>query len=68
MSETDPGRLPTSKMELAVTILTGSPKHDSTTVLEKETPAFFTYYPRYCYYVNSSISSNSPQPLISLCF
>ena len=40
MSETDPGRLPTSKMELAVTILTGSPKHDSTTVLERRPPHF----------------------------
>ena len=38
MSETDPGPLPTSKMELAVTIINGSPIYAKSPVLTRGLP------------------------------
>ena len=38
MSETDPGRLPTSKVELAVTIINDSPVYAKSSVLVGEFP------------------------------
>ena len=38
MSETDPGPLPASKMELAVTIIDGSPIYPKSPVLARRLP------------------------------
>ena len=38
MSETDPGHLPTSKMELAVTIINGSPIYAKSPILVRRLP------------------------------
>ena len=38
MSETDPGPLPTSKMEIAVTIINGSPIYFKPPVLARRLP------------------------------
>ena len=59
MSETDPGPLPTSKMELAVTIINGSPIYAKFPVLASRLPdlsstfIYHQYYPYYCYPVKS---------------
>ena len=52
MSETDPGCLPPSKVELAVTIINGSPVYAISSVLARR---IFIYhlYPHCCYPVNS---------------
>ena len=47
MSEIDPGPLPTSKMQLAVTIINGSPIQVSR--IGQETWSFIIYYP-HCFY------------------
>ena len=47
MSETDPGRLPTSKMELAIIIINGSPIYAKPPCVGQETLAFIIYYPHY---------------------
>ena len=47
MSETDTGPPPTSKMELAVTIINGSPIYAKSRI-GQETPGFIIYYPHYC--------------------
>ena len=55
MSETAPGSLPTSKMELAVTIINGSPLYTKSPVLAMRLPdlsstfIYHLYYPHYCY-------------------
>ena len=46
------GPLPASKMELAVTIINGSPYMQATRI-GHETPGFIVYYPHYCYFINS---------------
>ena len=67
MSETDRGRLPTSKVELAVTIINGSPTYAKSPILAKRLPNHLL--PTLLSSCKlSSISNNSPQPLISLCF
>ena len=54
MYETDPGVLSIPKMELAVTIINGSPIYAKSPVLAR-TPGFIIYihlssnYPHYCY-------------------
>ena len=59
MSETDPGPLPISKMELAATIINGSPIYAKSTVLARRLPdlsstfIYHLYYPHYCYSVKS---------------
>ena len=55
MYETDPGPLPTSKMQLAVTIINGSPMQVSR--IGQETGSFIIYYPHYCYRVKSPASA-----------
>ena len=65
MSETDPRPLPTSKMALAVTI-NGSPIYAKSPVLARRLPDLLPTLLLSCKI--SSISNNSPQPLISLCF
>ena len=47
MSETDTGPPPTSKMELAVTIINGSHIYAKSRI-GQETPGFIIYYPHYC--------------------
>ena len=51
MSETDPGSLSTSQMELAVTIINSPPPPRLCQVsrIGHGTPAFIVYYPHYCY-------------------
>ena len=55
MSETDPGPLPASKMELAVLIINGSPIYAKSPVLSRRLPdlsstfTYHLYYPHYCY-------------------
>ena len=51
MSETDPGSLATSKMQLAVTIIHGTPIQVSR--IGQETGSFIIYYPHYCCPVKS---------------
>ena len=53
MSETDPGRLPASKIELAVTIINDSPIYSKSPVLARRLLLLLFYYPHYCYPVNS---------------
>ena len=59
MSGTDPGPLPTSKMELAVTIINDSPIYAKSPVLVRRRPDLSStfinhlYYPHYCYSVKS---------------
>ena len=59
MSETDPGPLPTSKMELAVTIINGSPIYAKFPALASRLPdlsstfIYHQYYPHYCYPIKS---------------
>ena len=53
MSETDPGSLPASKMQLSVTIINGSPTYPKYPVLARRLPnisSTFTYYLHYLYY------------------
>ena len=52
MSETDPGPLPNSKMELAVTM---APHICQVFRIGQETPAFIIYYPHNCYPVKSPV-------------
>ena len=71
MSETDPSPLPTSKMELGVTIIKGS-------LIYTKSPSlpYWPGDPRICdllptlllFCKISIISNNSLQPLISVCF
>ena len=59
ITETDPGTLPTSKMELAVTMINGSPIYAKFPVLSRRLPGlsstyiYHQYYPHYCYPVKS---------------
>ena len=59
MSEIDSGPLPISKMELAVTIINGSPIYAKSPVLARRlsdlssTFIYQLYYPHYCYPVKS---------------
>ena len=75
MSETDPGPLPTSKIVLAVAIINGSPYICQVSRIGQETPVFIIYIHLSSILLTlllscklSSISYNSPKPLISLCF
>ena len=59
MPETDSGSLPISRMELAVTIINGSPIYAKSLVMDSKLPDlssifyFIIYYPHYCYPVKS---------------
>ena len=59
MSEIDSGPLPISKMELAVTIINGSPIYAKSPVLARRLPdlsstfIYQLYYSHYCYPVKS---------------
>ena len=69
MSETDPGPLPTSKIQLAVTIINGFP-YTPRLPYRSGDHEFYHLLPTLlssCK-ISSNISNNSPQPLISLCF
>ena len=65
MSETDPGPLPTSKMELAVTIIKGS-IYAKSPVLARRLPDLSSIIHILLFCKISSISNNSPQSHISL--
>ena len=68
MSGTDPGYLPESMMELAVAIINGSPIHPKSPVLARR-PQHLSSLPTSLLSCKIfSISNNSPQHLISLCF
>ena len=54
MSETDPGPLPTFKMEVLVTIINGFPIYAKSPALSRRLPdlpsfIYHLYYPHYCY-------------------
>ena len=67
MSETDPGPLPTSKIQLAVTVINGSP-YAPTHPYSSGDHEFYHLLPTLLSSCKiSSTSNNSPQPLISLC-
>ena len=52
MTETDLGHLPTSKMELALTTINGSPTYANSAVFARRLP-YLSSITRYCYPVNS---------------
>ena len=60
VSETDPGHLPTSKMDLWL------PHRCQVSRIGQETPGFIIYYPHYCYPLKSPALAIIL--LISLCF
>ena len=71
MSKTDPGALPTSKLDLAVTIINGSPIYPSRVSLQYCPQDFCIYHLLPTLLLSckiASISNNSPLALTSLWF
>ena len=68
MSETDLGPLQISKMELAVTIINGSPIYAKSPVWPGDSQIYHPLPTLLLFCKISSISNNSAQSLISLCF
>ena len=68
MSGTDPDHLPESMMELAVAIINGCPIHAKSPVLARKPQHLSSLSTSLSSCKIFSISNNSPQPLISLCF
>ena len=67
MSETDPGPLPTSKMQFVVIIINGFPIQVSR--IGQETGSFIIYCPHYCYPVKSpALAIILLSYFMSLCF
>ena len=54
MSDTDPGPSPTSKIELAVTII-NDPSYLQVSRIGQETPSFIICYPHCCYLAKSPV-------------
>ena len=68
MPEADPGPLPTSKMKLAVAIINGSPIYVNLSYWTGDSQIYHLLPTLLLSCKIFSISNNSPQPLISLCF